>query len=251
MRRLIKGLVFGTAALALLGGAGAAKADLPAEALQGSAHLKESRATGRLNGRFQVGGGFLNRDASTGESFDNWNINFGAVGYWKNWFLRADGGLSVSGDNLFGADYDSSEYSFALGHEFAAGNELTWAPWVGYGNFNTSVSGPFFDADFGLRGPLVGVGLNWTPRSNGKLGRLSVFGGFRYFFLTSASDDFHDAGVEGCDGYEFGGGLRYRFTRNWFATAGASYRRFNVDFFGSSEHITDVNATLSVGTYLR
>lgn len=251
MRRLMKGLVFGAAAIALLGGAGAANADAPGEALQGAPRLRESKAANRLHGRFQVGGSWKQNENDAGDTLENWQVNFGGVGYYRGWFLRGDGGLSVSDDEFLGADVGSSDYSFALGHEFAAGRDLTWGPWMGYGNTNLSFDGVFGDRDEGISGPFVGIGFNWTPSVKGKSGRLSVFGGFRYHFLSEASDDLNAFGVEGCDGYEFGGGFRYQFTNSWYATLAASWRRDNLSTFLGDADATQVNAFLNVGTYIR
>jgi hypothetical protein len=245
----MKGLVFGLAAVACLGLARSASADIPGEALQESHYLEKLEKSHHIRLRANLGGSWLNRHFD-GETVNTTNVELGLNGYYKNWFVRADGNLSVDDDHLFNTNVETHAYSGAVGYQHRFCGCLVGGAWIGYSNLDTDLTSDFSDGedfDDGMRGPLFGLGLNYTIGGPNHPSRWSVFGGGRYLFAQDESSGFHRLGISANDGFELGLGFRYQVNKAWNVDLGATYRRLSVDTPVGNRSIEDIQPRLVVG----
>lgn len=249
MRRLMKGLVFGLAAVACVGLARSASADIPGEALQESHRLEMFEKSHRIHLRGNLGASYLNRHFD-GETINTTNIELGLNAYFKDWFVRADGNLSVDDDHRFGNNFETHGYAVSVGYQRRLCNCVVLGGWMGYQNLDTDITSDFPDGqdfDDGVRGAVLGLGFNYTIGGPSHPSRWSIFGGGRYLFAQDESNGFRRVGVSANDGFEAGLGFRYQVNKAWNVDLGATYRRLSVDTPVGNRAIEDIQPRLVVG----
>jgi len=245
----MKGLVFGLAGLACLGLARSASADVPGQVLLESARLQRCEKSNRIHLRAVVGGSWLNRHFD-GDTVNTTNVEMGLAAYWRNVFARADGNLSVDDDHLFGSNAETHGYGASIGYQRRIGGGLVIGAWGGYQNQDTDITSDFDDGedfDDGVRGPVIGIGANYSIPGSGGSSRWSIFGGGRYLPAQDESSGFHRIGVRANDGFELGFGVRYWVTKDWNVDIGAVYRNYALDTPVGTRNLEDIQPRLTVG----
>jgi hypothetical protein len=241
------GLILGVAALALLGSATAARADNAGEVLLENHLLRSAIKKNNYQAQFTLGGSWLNRKDSD-EDFSNIDLNFGLAVYHNHWFARADGGFSIDDDRKDGFDIGSSRIQAAGGYQQPFGRNITAGAWIGWGRFENEFRDGDFRTNLGVEGPFAGAGVNYNFTSKGKPSRTSIFLGGRYYFDPSPFGELAMVNADAKDGFEVGGGIRYRFNERFYVTAGATYRKFNIDVPAQiGQNYEDVEPSLNLG----
>jgi hypothetical protein len=245
MRRLLKGIVIGIAAVSLY--AVPAYADAPGEVLLEHHILKDLKASKKSRFRVNVGKLYLHRDFGA-DDIQNLNIQIGGAAYKGYFFGRVDGNFNVHDDEEDPFSAATSGYGGAIGIQQPLGSgPLVGGAWIGYQRFNTEIEGLGDEVDFDVHGPYVGAGLNWTFTGGGKPSPLSAFLGGRIYFATSESDDFEDIGVDAGLGFEAAIGLRYHLNPNFYLTGGFKYLTVDLDTEFDDNDMEDLVGFFNVG----